>query len=252
MRSQCGQAHGAQCRAAPGRTRTRLRAGVQTWPTSERDATGQDVESNRQRSLSPMGRHLSGLYHVVRHELGVPGGRRGPAPRRGGGRGRGRRGAPVRLPRARQGASRAPGSELADRAHTAHISRPRVKRSTAERKRTLHIEEDVPETPPPQLASHPGDEEPGRSTMRARIFASRLVESGCAFQGLTADEPGSRRTQEQSMTRMIRCPACGTTNRVPLGPRSKRGRTPVCGRCKTPLRDRQAGDRHRRHVRRRG
>jgi len=30
---------------------------------------GQDVESNRQRFFSPMGRHLSELYHVVRHEL---------------------------------------------------------------------------------------------------------------------------------------------------------------------------------------
>jgi thioredoxin 2 len=33
---------------------------------------------------------------------------------------------------------------------------------------------------------------------------------------------------------MIRCPACGTTNRVPRE-KIARGLEPVCGRCKTPL-----------------
>ena len=33
---------------------------------------------------------------------------------------------------------------------------------------------------------------------------------------------------------MIRCPACGATNRVPKD-RIEQGLEPVCGRCKTPL-----------------
>jgi thioredoxin 2 len=33
---------------------------------------------------------------------------------------------------------------------------------------------------------------------------------------------------------MVRCPACGATNRVPRD-EIGRGREPVCGRCKTPL-----------------
>lgn len=37
-----------------------------------------------------------------------------------------------------------------------------------------------------------------------------------------------------SETRLIRCLACGTTNRVPLGP-IERGLTPVCGRCKARM-----------------
>jgi thioredoxin 2 len=34
--------------------------------------------------------------------------------------------------------------------------------------------------------------------------------------------------------RLIRCPACGATNRVPLE-KIERGLEPVCGRCKAPL-----------------
>ena len=34
--------------------------------------------------------------------------------------------------------------------------------------------------------------------------------------------------------RLVRCPACGATNRVPLD-RLEAGQQPVCGRCKTPL-----------------
>jgi thioredoxin 2 len=33
---------------------------------------------------------------------------------------------------------------------------------------------------------------------------------------------------------LIRCPACGTTNRVPVAA-VRAGKRPVCGRCKTPL-----------------
>jgi thioredoxin 2 len=33
---------------------------------------------------------------------------------------------------------------------------------------------------------------------------------------------------------LIRCPACGATNRVP-GEKIEQGLEPVCGRCKTPL-----------------
>jgi thioredoxin 2 len=33
---------------------------------------------------------------------------------------------------------------------------------------------------------------------------------------------------------MIRCPACGAVNRVPLA-KIEQGREPVCGRCKAPL-----------------
>jgi thioredoxin 2 len=36
-------------------------------------------------------------------------------------------------------------------------------------------------------------------------------------------------------SQLIRCPSCGTTNRVPAEKR-QRGLEPVCGRCKTPLR----------------
>ena len=35
-------------------------------------------------------------------------------------------------------------------------------------------------------------------------------------------------------TRLIRCPSCGATNRVPLD-KVEGGLRPVCGRCKTPL-----------------
>ena len=37
-----------------------------------------------------------------------------------------------------------------------------------------------------------------------------------------------------SETHLIRCPSCGTTNRVPQD-KLDRGLAPVCGRCKTPL-----------------
>jgi thioredoxin 2 len=37
-----------------------------------------------------------------------------------------------------------------------------------------------------------------------------------------------------SITQLIRCPACGKTNRVELDP-SLAGREPVCGQCKQPL-----------------
>jgi thioredoxin 2 len=37
-----------------------------------------------------------------------------------------------------------------------------------------------------------------------------------------------------SETQLIRCPACGATNRAPLE-MIQRGLEPVCGRCKTPL-----------------
>ena len=43
-----------------------------------------------------------------------------------------------------------------------------------------------------------------------------------------------RTEASMSETRLIRCPSCGTTNRVPLG-EVERGRTPVCGRCKTRM-----------------
>src|SRR5918996_1258161 len=35
-------------------------------------------------------------------------------------------------------------------------------------------------------------------------------------------------------TQLVRCPACGTTNRVPQE-KLDRGLAPVCGRCKAPL-----------------
>jgi thioredoxin 2 len=37
-----------------------------------------------------------------------------------------------------------------------------------------------------------------------------------------------------AVTRLVSCPACGTTNRIPDGPHVA-SRQPVCGRCKTPL-----------------
>ena len=39
---------------------------------------------------------------------------------------------------------------------------------------------------------------------------------------------------ETSETRLIRCAACGASNRVPWA-QVKQGREPVCGRCKAPL-----------------
>jgi thioredoxin 2 len=44
-------------------------------------------------------------------------------------------------------------------------------------------------------------------------------------------EPGRATSAD---AQLIRCPACGATNRVPAGPVSA-GRRPVCGRCKQPL-----------------
>jgi thioredoxin 2 len=41
-------------------------------------------------------------------------------------------------------------------------------------------------------------------------------------------------TNARAETRMIRCPACGATNRVPLD-KLAHGLAPVCGRCKRPL-----------------
>lgn len=41
-------------------------------------------------------------------------------------------------------------------------------------------------------------------------------------------------TTATAETRMIRCPACGATNRVPLD-KLARGLEPVCGRCHRPL-----------------
>jgi thioredoxin 2 len=41
-------------------------------------------------------------------------------------------------------------------------------------------------------------------------------------------------TKDMPDTQLIRCSACGATNRVP-GEKSERGLKPVCGRCKTPL-----------------
>jgi thioredoxin 2 len=35
-------------------------------------------------------------------------------------------------------------------------------------------------------------------------------------------------------TRLIRCPSCGVTNRVPLE-KVESGLKPICGRCKTPI-----------------
>jgi len=41
--------------------------------------------------------------------------------------------------------------------------------------------------------------------------------------------------------RLVRCPACGATNRVPMD-RPAAGRQPVCGRCRTPLAVGTGGD----------
>jgi thioredoxin 2 len=37
-----------------------------------------------------------------------------------------------------------------------------------------------------------------------------------------------------SETRLIRCPSCGTTNRVPMG-KVEEGLSPICGRCKARM-----------------
>lgn len=36
------------------------------------------------------------------------------------------------------------------------------------------------------------------------------------------------------VTRLIRCPSCGVTNRLPLD-KVEAGLRPVCGRCKAPV-----------------
>ena len=118
---------------------------------------GHDVESNRQQFFSLMGRHLSGLYHVVRHELAY------------------REAVGDLLPGevavedvvdavllsayrefVKESPARRLGSWLIERAR--QYLAAEVKRSRSERKRTLHIEEDVPETPPQQFVSTLGDE----------------------------------------------------------------------------------------------
>jgi thioredoxin len=42
-------------------------------------------------------------------------------------------------------------------------------------------------------------------------------------------------------SRLVRCPICGATNRVPLD-KLQAGRQPVCGRCKSPLAIGDTGD----------
>jgi len=41
--------------------------------------------------------------------------------------------------------------------------------------------------------------------------------------------------------RLVRCPSCGATNRVPID-QLQAGRQPICGRCKAPLTVGAAGD----------
>jgi thioredoxin 2 len=49
-----------------------------------------------------------------------------------------------------------------------------------------------------------------------------------------AGDAGVRSAQAVSETTLIRCPACGATNRVPKE-KLAQGLEPVCGRCKAPL-----------------
>src|SRR5690349_20531111 len=46
--------------------------------------------------------------------------------------------------------------------------------------------------------------------------------------------PSERRGAAVSEARLIRCPSCGVTNRVPLE-KVAQGLTPICGRCKTRM-----------------
>jgi RNA polymerase sigma factor (sigma-70 family) len=120
-------------------------------------AQHRDTESNRQRFFSLIGRHLSGLYHVVRHELAY------------------REAVGDLLPGevavedvvdavllsayrefVKEPPARRLGGWLIERARKYLAAE--VKRSRSERKRTVHIEEDVPETPPQQFVSTLGDE----------------------------------------------------------------------------------------------
>ncbi len=120
-------------------------------------AQHRDTESNRQRLFSLIGRHLSGLYHVVRHELAY------------------REAVGDLLPGevavedvvdavllsayrefVKEPPARRLGGWLIERAR--QYLAAEVKRSRSERKRTGHIEEAVPETPPQQFVSTLGDE----------------------------------------------------------------------------------------------
>src|SRR5690349_14647031 len=48
-----------------------------------------------------------------------------------------------------------------------------------------------------------------------------------------ARSPGAH-AEAAMETRLIRCPSCGVTNRVPLE-KVRAGLMPLCGRCKTPV-----------------
>ena len=61
----------------------------------------------------------------------------------------------------------------------------------------------------------------------SQYLRQRLVESGCVLKARDKEAHGE-------IVEMIRCPACGATNRVPQD-KIVQGLEPVCGRCKTPL-----------------
>ena len=56
----------------------------------------------------------------------------------------------------------------------------------------------------------------------------------CAADRAVASVAQRRDNRFMAESRLLRCPNCGATNRVPLD-KLEAGRQPVCGRCKTPL-----------------
>ena len=60
---------------------------------------------------------------------------------------------------------------------------------------------------------------------RVERFRRRLI----ALQKRVGGDLSVRRGITMAETRLIRCPACGSTNRVPLE-KVEQGLTPVCGR----------------------
>src|SRR5262245_26232370 len=82
----------------------------------------------------------------------------------------------------------------------------------------------------------------GARTWRARAARGQPARCasaiGLASSARAGGEPAAVRDDAvepgPAETRLIRCPACGTTNRVPWT-KVHRGLTPVCGRCKAAL-----------------
>ena len=66
------------------------------------------------------------------------------------------------------------------------------------------------------------------TTAEIERFRRRLI----ALKKHVGGDRSARRGITMAETRLIRCPSCGSTNRVPLE-KVEQGLTPVCGRCRS-------------------